>query len=490
MHLSFFRRALSPFVALACAAMVVAQAPAASSAAPVAAPQQPVGTAPQKPAEPKPWRLTQALGTPDWFTVSGSERIRYETLDNQFRFRSPNSNPPGQGYGDSEDVLAVQTLLKIEAKGARFGGAVEILDARHYGTDDTGFVDATMVDTADALQAYADLQLGEVAGGRHRLRVGRETVDLGGRRVMARNAHRNTVNAFTGVDWEWSTKESLLKAFWVLPVDRRPTDFESLQDNEWEANDQDLDLQFAGLFYSRKLDERTTVETYLLGLDERGLTTRRRELLTPGLRLWQPRLRGHWNFELELIGQIGQSKTATTATSPLRDHLAGYARAALGYTCDLSWQPTVEVSWDYAGGDQDPNDGENNRFDTLFGARRWDYGPTGVYGPVARANLNSPEIKFVTRPGKSVELTVGVRGVWLASERDTWTASGLRDASGRSGHDIGQQYEVRLRWDVVPRSVQVDLGACYLAEGRFQDRASRDQGRDTTFAYVQCQWAF
>jgi hypothetical protein len=490
MHLSISRRSLAPFAMLTCAALVAAQSPSTPTTAPAATPQQPAESAPAKPAEPKPWRLTRALGTPDWFTVSGSERIRYETLDNQFRFRSPNSNPPGQGYGDSEDVLALQTLLKIEAKGDLLGGAIEILDARHYGTDDTGFVDTTMVDTADVLQAYAALQLGELAGGKHRLRVGRETVDLGGRRVMARNQHRNTINAFTGVDWEWSSKESLLKAFWVLSVDRRPNDFESLQDNEWEENDQDLDLQFAGLFYSRKLDERTTVETYVLGLDERGLTTRRRELLTPGLRLWQPRQKGQWNFELELIGQFGQSKTATTATSPLRDHLAGFAKAAIGYTYDLSWQPTVEVAWDYASGDQDPNDGENNRFDTLFGARRWEYGPTGVFGAVARANLNSPEIRLVTKPGKSVELTFGVRGVWLASERDAWTASGLRDSSGRSGHDIGQQYEARLRWDLLPKSLQVDIGAIYLAEGSFQDRASRHQGRDTTFAYVQCQWTF
>lgn len=492
MNLSFSQHSLPPFAVLGCAALLAAQSPPAATPAPTPAPttQQPVDAAPQKPAEPKPWRLTQALGTPDWFTVSGSERIRYETLDNQFRFRSPNSNPPGQGYGDSEDVLALQTLLKIEAKGERLGGAVEILDARHYGTDNTGFVDTTMVDTADVLQAYLDLGLGELSGGRHRLRVGRQTSDLGSRRVMARNAHRNTINSFTGVDWEWSTKESLLRAFWMLPVDRRPNDFAHLQDNDWEENDQDLDLQFAGVFYGYKLDERTTVETYVLGLDERGLTTRRRSLLTPGLRLVQARKKGSFNYEIELIGQVGESKTATTATSPVRDHLAGYARAALGYTYDVSWQPTVEVSWDYASGDQDPNDGDNERFDTLFGARRWDYGPTGIYGAVARANLNSPEIKFVTKPGKSVELTFGVRGVWLASERDAWTASGLRDSSGRSGHDIGQQYELRLRWDLLPKSLLVDIGAVYLAEGSFQDRASRDQGRDTTFAYVQCQWTF
>lgn len=481
-------RSLTPAAVLSLACWLTAQS--APPSPPQAAAEPKAEKAGAKADEPKPWRLGPALGLADWFKVSGSERVRYETLDNQFRFRNTNTNPPSQGYGDSEDDLAIQTLLLLEAKGDGIAGAIEFIDARQYGIDATGFADTTMVDTFDVLQAYADLSLGELGGGKHRLRVGRETVDLGGRRVMARNAYRNTINAFTGVDWQWTGDGQTVRAFWVLPVDRRPNDFASIRNNEWEEDDQDLDLQFAGLFYGKSLDERTTLETYVLGLEERGSRTRRRELLTPGVRLFQPRKKGLTNFEIELIGQVGESKTATTVASPTLDQVAGYARAALGYTYDMAWQPTVEVSWDYASGDQNPNDNNNNRFDTLFGARRWDYGPTAVYGAVARANINSPEIKLVLKPSQATELTFGVRGVWLASERDTWTTAGLRDSSGRSGHHVGQQYEVRFRWDFVPKSVNFDLGACYLAEGSFQDRASGNQGRDVTTAYAQCVWTF
>jgi hypothetical protein len=483
-------RSLAPAAVLSLACCLAAQS-APSSSPPTAATEpkaEPKSAA--KADEPKPWRLGPALGLNDWFKISGSQRVRYETLDNQFRTTVPSYNGTNIPPGDSEDDLALQTLLLLEAKGDGIGGALEILDARQYGIDATGFADTTLVDTFDVLQAYADLSLGDLGGGKHRLRVGRETVDLGGRRVMARNAYRNTINAFTGVDWQWTGDGQTVRAFWVLPVDRRPNDFASIRNNEWEEDDQDLDLQFAGVFYSRSLDERTTVETYVLGLDERGLATRRRELLTPGVRVFQPRKKGATNFEVELIGQVGESKTATAANQPLRDHVAGYARLALGYTADMAWQPTVELSWDYASGDQDPNDSENNRFDTLFGARRWDYGATGVYGAVARANLNSPEVKVVLKPSSATELTFGVRGVWLASERDTWTTAGLRDSSGRSGDNVGQQYEVRFRWDFVPRSVNFDIAAVYLAEGSFQDRASGNQGRDVTTAYAQCVWTF
>jgi hypothetical protein len=493
---SCFSWSLAPTALLSFSGWLAAQSTPASppAAAPEQKPEAKAEKAESKAAakadEPKPWRLAPALGLNDWFKVSGSQRVRYETLDNQFRFRNPNNNPPGQGFGDAEDDLALQTLVLLEAKGDGISGALEILDARQYGIDATGFADTTLVDTFDALQAYVDLSLGELGGGKHRLRLGRETVDLGGRRVMARNQYRNTINAFTGVDWLWTGDGQSLRAFWVLPVDRRPNDFASIRNNEWEEDDQDLDLQFAGVFYSKSLDERTTVETYVLGLDERGANTRRRELLTPGVRLFQPRKKGLTNFEIELIGQVGESKTSTATNQPLRDHVAGYARLALGYTADMAWQPTVELSWDYASGDQDPNDSENNRFDTLFGARRWDYGPTGVFGAVARANLNSPEVKVVLKTSSTTELTFGVRGVWLASERDTWTTAGLRDSSGRSGDNVGQQYEVRFRWDFVPRSVNFDIAAVYLAEGSFQDRASGNQGRDVTTAYAQCVWTF
>jgi hypothetical protein len=483
-------RSLAPAAVLSLACCLAAQSAPSSSPPTAAAEPKAEPKAAAKADEPKPWRLGPALGLNDWFKVSGSQRVRYETLDNQFRTTVPSYNGTNIPPGDSEDDLALQTLLLLEAKGDGIGGALEILDARQYGIDATGFADTTLVDTFDVLQAYADLSLGELGGGKHRLRVGRETVDLGGRRVMARNAYRNTINAFTGVDWQWTGDGQTVRAFWVLPVDRRPNDFASIRGNEWEENDQDLDLQFAGVFYSRSLDERTTLETYLLGLEESGSTTRRRELLTPGVRLFQPRKKGATNFEIELIGQVGESKTATAASNRTLDHVAGYARAALGYTCDMAWQPTVELSWDYASGDQNPNDNTNNRFDTLFGARRWDYGPTGVYGAVARANINSPELKLVLKTSQATELTFGVRGVWLASERDTWTTAGLRDSSGRSGDNVGQQYEVRFRWDFVPRSVNFDLAACYLAEGSFQDRASGDQGRDVTTAYAQCVWTF
>jgi hypothetical protein len=455
--------------------------------------QQPAkaeGEAKPKADEPKPWRLNEFLGSPSWLRVSGEQRTRYETLDNQFRFRNATANPPVQGFGNSEDDLALRTSFLIEAKGETVSGTFEFLDARQYGIEANSFADTTMVNTADILQVYADLQLGSLGDGKHRLRVGREAIDLGNRRLIARNAYRNTINSFTGASWIWADSTDSLRVFWGLPVDRRPNAFEKIRDNEWELDDQDTDLQFWTVFYDHKFSDRTNLELYVFGLEENGSLTRSRELYTPGLRVNRTRKKGDFQYEMELALQIGESKTAATAASPKLDHLAGFGMIAGGYMFDMDWTPGVIASWSYASGDQDPNDRDNERFDTLFGARRFEYGPTGIWGAVARANLNSPELRLTLQPSKTVDFMIAARGVYLASERDAWTAAGLRDRTGTSGTHVAQQYEARIRWDAVPKSINLEVGAVYLAEGSFQDRASRDQGRDSTYGYVQATWTF
>lgn len=471
-----------PLALLACSAALTAQAPGGSQAA--AAP----------PAD-APWRLDGALGGPDWLKVGGEHRTRYESLDNQFRFRTPNASPPVRGYAENDDALMLQTLLRVDATGDVFGATLEGIDARQYGLHDEAgtandsYVDTTMVDSADVLQAYASVKLGDVGGGKHELRVGRETIDLGSRRLVARNAYRNTVNAFTGASWVWQGESSALRAFWALPVDRRPNDAEDLFDNRQEWDDQDFDLQLGGVFFESKLAGKARYEVYAFGLDERGATTRQRELLTFGGRVHQTRRAGDWFYAVELVGQTGESKTSATAAR-VSDHQAGFGHASIGYQWEGTWSPAVQVAYDYATGDKDPNDRDNERFDTLFGARRWEYGPTGLYGAVARANLNSPELRLLLHPRKHLQFTLGYRMVFLASDRDAWTASGLRDRTGGSGDHVGDQFELRMRWEVVPQSVEFDFGVCYLAEGSFQDRASQGQGEDVTFGYAQVTWKF
>lgn len=441
------------------------------------------------PKEAGPWRLKDALGGLEWFQVSGEQRSRYESLHNQFRYRRVGSAWT-RPFGNDEDVLALRTSLMIAGGTKAVSAGLEILDSRQLGNVDSSFVDTTMVNTVDILQAYVDFHFGEWGDGKHRLRVGREAVDLGNRRLMARNAYRNTINAFTGIDWMWESKENSVRAFWTMPTERLPDDFESLKDNKHDWDQQSLDLQFAGIYYDHKIDPQTNFELYLFGLEERGANTRQRELLTPGFRLNHRAKPGAWNYELEGTFQFGESKESTSATAPMRDHVAGFATAALGYTFDMPWQPNLTAAYFWASGDQDPNDNKNERYDTLFGARRFEYGPTGIWGAIARTNMSSPELRMTVRPTKTIELMAAYRVAWLASERDTWTTAGLRNSAGTSGRHVANQLEGRLRWQVIPKNLQLELGAAYLQAGSFQEDASEGLARDATYGYVEVTWWF
>lgn len=185
---------------------------------------------------PKPWRLHEALDLPDWLDLSGEQRTRYETLGNQFR--------AGRTGGDQALTLRTSVIGQVKTEPA--GALVEMLDSRQYLSDSGTPIDNTMVNPLEVLQAYVRLNAHDlIPGGTNTVKIGRETLDLGNRRLMARNAFRNTINSFTGIDWLWSAeKGGSIRAFYFLPVRRLPEDATSLLDNEIVADTQSFAQQF------------------------------------------------------------------------------------------------------------------------------------------------------------------------------------------------------------------------------------------------------
>ena len=204
------------------------------------------------------------------------------------------------------------------------------------------------------------------------------------------------------------------------------------------------------------------------------------------MRLSRAPAKGAWSFDVESVAQVGKTRASTDpADTTDLDHRAYLQHAEVGYTFDRSWAPTVAVLYDYASGDDRPDDDESNRFDTLFGARRFEYGPTGIYGVFARSNVQSPGYRLTAKPASGVDVMVAHRLYWLASASDAWTTSGVRDPSGEAGSFVGQQLEARLRWEVVPGNLRLEVGGAHLFAGGFFDDAPNATGQgDPTYGYV------
>lgn len=438
---------------------------------------------------PTPWRMSRALDLPHGWEVSGSHRVRYETLDGQFR----------QGLQGGDQMLALRTLLRLEAGTDRFGLGAEWQDSRQALADTGTPLDTTMVNAVELLQAHGIVRFDGpfCAGARSELRLGRQTLDIGSRRLVARNEFRNTLNAFTGVRYVWERPEGpVVQGFHVLPLTRLPSDAPSLLHNQVQLDEESFRLQFWGVHAQWPvLMSAATAEVYLYGLHERDSArhpTRNRQLYTPGLRLSRRPLPEQWDFDFEGALQLG-SQRASAAPHDTRDldHLAGFAHAEIGYTWAVAGAPRLAVLYDYASGDKNPDDGRSNRFDTLYGARRFDHGPTGIYGAFARANLHSTGLRAMIKPVRPLELMSAYRACWLASAKDAWTTSGLRDPTGRSGAFLGHQIEARVRWDLWPGNLRLDCGWAQLFAGGFIRHAPQSTHRgNTAYGYAALELTF
>jgi hypothetical protein len=430
---------------------------------------------------PADWKLGEVIEAPSWLRFALEHRARFEHLENDFHV---------DASGDAT-ALSFRTLFSAELGLEPVFVGAELQDARAYATDDTR-LDTTHVNPLELLQAYVSLRRESLLlrGDAASVSLGRITIDLGSRRLVARNVFRNTVNAFGGLDLRWkSPRGAELRAIATWPVLRRPGDGDALGDNRIEIDRENPDVVFGGGFFgSGPLASDLRLEAYALGLHERdGLTpTANRRLLTQGARLWRPPAAGELDLEAEAIGQIGCSR-ATTAPDDDRDlaHRAAALHVSAGYRFATAATPRLMIAYDFASGDDDPDDDLNGRFDTLFGARRWEYGPTGIYGPIPRANMGSPSLRAEVAPHASLDAFVAYRMLWLASARDAWTPAGLRDRTGGSGTFVGQQIEGSLRWRLLEKHLSLEIGGAGLIRGGFARRAPGARDASPGYFYGQ-----
>lgn len=435
------------------------------------------------------WNLHNTLNLPRWLALSVEQRTRYETMDGGFK--------AGSRGGDQQ--IAMQTALWLQATFARFRFGTEFLDERALDSDIGSGVNNTHADNADFIQGYftwADQNL-LYSGIGIEVVAGRQTLNLGSRRLVARNAMRNTINSFTGVKLRLLSYDNWqLTGFVTMPVNRYPTPAADILDEIHEFDEEDTHTWFSGGFFEwYNLAWNINGEMYLYHLDEGDSprnATRNRRYFTPGMRFYQKPQKANFDFQLEAIGQLGTVRANTTPSNG-RDleHAAWYQHIDVGYTFDMPWTPRFAVEYDYASGDSNPNDNKDQRFDTLYGARRFEFGATGIYGAFARSNVNTPGYRITAAPRSDLQLGLSHRFYWLASARDSWTTANLQDTSGRTDDFIGQQLELTARWDV-NSSLNLEAGWAQLFKGRFAKTAPSApiDKNDIDYVYVQSQLRF
>ena len=434
------------------------------------------------PALAKPGPLAEALGAPEDLAISATVRARVEGIDGQFR--------PSPATADSLFSLRTTLAIEYDAGPVRFGG--ELWDARAYGEAPTSSITTSDVNTLELVQAYAKVELGDwkkgAKGGHGLLTLGRQTMDIGSRRLVARNRFRQTTNGFTGANLEWTTHGGTrLQAFWTMPQIRRPDDAQGLRDNKIKFDLETTRVQFFGAHATLPHVLGGTLETYGFRLAEQdgdNRLTRNRRLWTLGARAFARQAAGKWDHDIEGAWQFGTARrSAAAADMADLDVSAWFLHAEEGYTFKAAWKPRFAVLFDAASGDSG-RAGHYRRFDTLFGARRFDFWPTALYGALQRTNIVSPGLRLEAEPDKRTDVMVSYRAMWLENPRDAFATTGVRDAKGASGRFAGHQGEVRLRHWLVPALLQADTGGAVLfKQGFLRDAPNAPASGNSVYGY-------
>jgi hypothetical protein len=275
-----------------------------------------------------------------------------------------------------------------------------------------------------------------------------------------------------------------------------PGNVERLMDNDARLDTDSSEVTLWGIFGAApKVLGKATGKVYFYAFrsrDQAAIPAADRDLYTPGFRFHIRPAPRSWDFEAEGAVQFGTSRLSTAATDT-RDlqHRAQFVHGEIGYTLNAKMSPRVELSYDFASGDDDPTDNRNNRFDTLYGSRRFDYGPTGIYGALARSNLRSPGLRLEAKPRQTITGMLGYRAVWLASDRDQYTTARLQDPSGNSGSFVGQQIEAQVQYNALPGNLLLEFGGACLLHGEFlRDAPRAPREGDSLYLYAAAMITF
>jgi len=451
-----------------------------------------------------------AFADVDWLDLGFEHRIRAESRQNDFRRAQENIDEP--------ILLRTRAYVGLKNILDPFRFAVEVQDSRRNHSDYNDSTDRRLsndpkdIDHADFIQAYLELYYKDSIFGKDDLGNSRPFWVRGGRlawedldrRLIARNEWRNTTNSFQGIRANIGEKKNdwQLEAFAVQPVQRFANQLDQV----------DHAQHFYGLVGDwRGWSEYVTIQPYYFYLKQDGskvqydgngtaYTDRSvysavrqaqaqidREINTAGIRVFGILPGTQWDYDVSYNKQWGNVQrfvnnggTLTLANGRYItvDHDAYAYNAEVGYTFNKhAWKPRFSSSYGVASGDRvssgstatDRSDSQG--FDRLFGfARPWsnnDYiQMNNIRAAKVRAEFD-PKVPFLD----NVKVDTGFSWYRLDSSTDRWAAgNNLVDITGKSGTDLGKEFDFRVRFPL-NQYAALNIGYAHFWAGDFVKNA-------------------
>jgi alginate export protein len=402
-----------------------------------------------------------------WLDVGLDYRFRYEYRDNDLR--------RAQGGVDQPMLHRTRAYIGIREILDPFRFAFEMQDSRIENSSYPG--NNSDLNEFAVVRAYGELYFKSLLGhdsiGNSRplsIRYGIHNFEFLDRRLIGNNQWRNTTNTFQGFhgslgqesnDWQ-------LDLLAVQPLNRLLYEWDQPVSQQW---------MYAAIGHWRRWSDIITLEPFYLALHQSAYPgVVERTVHSPGLRGYGIVGKTGFDYDFDLIYQFGQN-----GPNKVR---AFAGTVEVGYTlASTPWKPRFSLFYAYASGDRNPKDNQDNRFFNFFGAGR----PWSANDYIRFENISTPKLRVEIKPRQNLRIDFGYSYYWLASATDRFKQGNVTDKTGRSGNFLGQEFDIRARfnWDA---KTEITLGyACFASGGFVEQQLQRPS---TNFAYFQLSHRF
>ena len=406
----------------------------------------------------------------DSVSFGGEIRSRGEVYGNFY-------SPDGTADRDDEFGLLRSRLHMDVHPYEAWSFYIEAQDARQFGGDliNRHTVSNLFEDDLDLFQGYLDLH--HIFDSPVSLRVGRQILAYGTRRLIGDFNWSNTARSFDAVKLMLDL-ESLggqVDFFVGQEVMHAWGRFNDTSDRQPGFAD---DNTLYGLYSTwKQIPYVDFLEAYYLLKDNNNAG---HEVHTLGVRSGRQYDSG-WDWDIEMAGQFGEFAH--------QDHQAFASHIEMGYTFDYACQPRVALGYNYATGD-DAGDGDHETFDNLFPTNHIHYGGMDLF---SWRNMHNIELELSAKPCKTIT-AVSELHMFLLDEpgSDFWYSAGgapLRLAAPGTNPDsyVGTEIDLRLQYKPCAWFI-VEGGYSHFFAGSYVDDTG--EGEDADWGYLMTTVTF
>ncbi len=405
---------------------------------------------------------------PGWLKLSG-----------EFRTRTESRTAFGYNEGVNDGYALFRTRLNIDVRPSSWAQFfVQAQDSRVAGIEPQR-AGPVFKDPFDVRQAYVRFSTGEKVN--LAVTAGRRLLKYGDQRLIGPLDWTNTSRAFDAVKLELAGQNARVDVFSASVVQNDPTR---------RVNHHKDGQNLHGVYGSvRNVIPHSIVEPYVLWKTAPLVVGEGGQLgdldrYTGGVRIAsKPKadLAG-FDYNAAIVKQWGSFAQGNISA------WGGYT--TIGYTLsEAPLRPRFSAEYNYATGDNDPNDGNIGYFDNLYPTAHLWYGYTDLVG---WRNIKNLRLRSGFKPHQKLKLAFDYHWFWLASRTDHLYNVAGRIAvrspqGGASNTKVGDEVDITAAY-ALSKQLKIGAGFGHMFPGPYLKANS--PGSPSSFSYLFAHYKF